>query len=309
NVILRNISVSHVHPKDAIGINDKSKNIFIDHCEFYSQRGDNDGDGDAGDEADKDWYDGLLDIKNESSFITVAWSVFHDHYKVCLMASNDSAKVDSVARITFHHNYFYNCGSRLPLIRFGKAHIFNNYYKDCQNAINTRMGAWVRVEKNYFDNVGNAVFDDFSAIGGQVQLLDNHFGSSNYITSPVCNLQVPYTYAADPTDSVPALVVRHIKTTGIHTPVGVVGEYRLENYPNPFNPSTTIEFTVAQKGQAVVRVINLLGQEVAMVFQGKAEAGIVQRVVFDASRLSTGVYFSVMEAGGQRLVKKMLLVK
>ncbi len=128
NVIIKNIAISHVTPKDAVGINGESKNIVIDHCEFYSDR-------DHG----KDYYDGLLDIKNKSSFITVSWSSFHDHWKVCLMASNgDLAAVDSVARVTFHHNYFYNCTSRLPLIRFGKAHIFNNYYKDCDDAINTR---------------------------------------------------------------------------------------------------------------------------------------------------------------------------
>jgi pectate lyase len=309
NVIIRNIIVSHVHPKDAIGINDKSRNILIDHCEFYSHRGDNDGDGTADTEADKDWYDGLLDIKNESSFITVAWSAFHDHYKVCLMASNDESYADSIARITFHHNYFYNCGSRLPLIRFGKAHIFNNYFLNSANAVNTRMGAWVRVERNYFSGVSKPVFDDGSAVGGRAQLIDNNFGGVTVSPLPECNLQVPYAYTLDPTDSIPSMVTRKVRTTSIIQRIGVVINYSLKNYPNPFNPSTTIEFSVGKSGFVSLKVFNVLGQEITEVFRGTVDAGVNREVVFDASKLTTGIYFSVLEANGERLVRKMLLLK
>jgi len=69
NVIIRNVAVSHIiadgsgPANDAIEITGGAKNVWIDHCELYS-------DLDHG----KDFYDGLLDIKNESSFITVSWS-------------------------------------------------------------------------------------------------------------------------------------------------------------------------------------------------------------------------------------------
>jgi pectate lyase len=312
NVIIRNIAVSHVHPKDAIGINDKSKNIFIDHCEFYSQRGDNDGDGVSGTEADKDWFDGLLDIKNESSFITVAWSIFHDHYKVCLMASNDEASADSVARITFHHNYFYNCESRLPLIRFGKAHIFNNYYKDCHNAINSRMGAWVRVENNYFDGVYRSVFDDLSLIGGNAQLIDNHFGTSIVESLPVCDLQIPYTYTLDPTDSIPKIIANGIRTD-VEAPSEMMPKvFQVnQNYPNPFNPMTTIQYDIPDGGtQRVVslRVYDLLGREVAVLVNGQKTAGPYQ-VTWDASAFPSGVYFYRLQAGDCVQSKKLILLK
>ena len=129
NVIIRNMTISHVTPQDAIEING-SRNVWIDHCDLYSDQ-----------EHGEDFYDGLIDIKNESAFITVSWCKIHDHMKAILMASNDDAWADSVARITFHHNYFYKCNSRLPSIRFGKAHIFNNYYQNCNDAINSRMNA------------------------------------------------------------------------------------------------------------------------------------------------------------------------
>ena len=82
-----------------------------------------------------------------------------------------------------------------------------------------------------------------------------------------------------------------------------------QNYPNPFNPSTTLEFTLEQNGKAAMRIYNLLGQEVATVFDQDAEAGRVYRAEFNAARLTSGVYVSVLDAGGRRLTRKILLVK
>jgi pectate lyase len=142
NIIIRNLKLSHVVRYDEIEITGKSRNIWIDHCELFTDR-----------DHDLDYYDGLLDIKNEASFITISWNEFHDHHKTSLISSGDQCTFDTVIRVTYHHNYFHDCGSRLPSIRFGKAHIFNNYYLNCNDAISTRMGACVRVENNYFENI------------------------------------------------------------------------------------------------------------------------------------------------------------
>jgi hypothetical protein len=82
-----------------------------------------------------------------------------------------------------------------------------------------------------------------------------------------------------------------------------------QNYPNPFNPTTTLEFTLEQNGRAVMKIYNVLGQEVATVFDQEAEAGRYYQAQFNASRLTSGVYMSVLESGGKRLFRKMLLVK
>jgi hypothetical protein len=82
-----------------------------------------------------------------------------------------------------------------------------------------------------------------------------------------------------------------------------------QNYPNPFNPSTMLEFTFEQNGNATVKIYNMLGQEVATVFNQKAEAGRIYQAQFYASRFTSGVYVSVLESGGKRLLRKMLLVK
>ena len=182
NVILQNMTFSKVVQFDEIEINN-AHHIWIDHCEFFTDR-------DNGPE----YYDGLLDIKNASSFITVSNTEFHDHFKSVLISSGDDSFQDTVTRITFYRNYFHDLGSRTPLLRFGKAHIFNNYFKRCTSGINSRMGACIRVEENYFLRVSNAVRSDMSDEIGYFQLIDNEFDKSSYTPPPICELEVPYDY-------------------------------------------------------------------------------------------------------------------
>ena len=81
-----------------------------------------------------------------------------------------------------------------------------------------------------------------------------------------------------------------------------------QNYPNPFNPSTTFTFSLPQSGQVVLKVFNLIGQEVATVLNEKRNAGN-HEVSFDASKLPSGMYFYSLSSGGFASSKKMLLIK
>ena len=81
------------------------------------------------------------------------------------------------------------------------------------------------------------------------------------------------------------------------------------NYPNPFNPSTNIAFSVPENGKVALKVFNILGQEVAVLFDGIAEAGKLYQQTFNASQFPTGLYFSRLEFGGKSLMRKMLFVK
>jgi hypothetical protein len=83
----------------------------------------------------------------------------------------------------------------------------------------------------------------------------------------------------------------------------------MQNYPNPFNPSTEIKFSVEATGRATVRLYNILGAEVATLFDGLAEAGQYYRVRLDGSRLASGVYFYRLESQGKSDLKKMVLLK
>jgi hypothetical protein len=82
-----------------------------------------------------------------------------------------------------------------------------------------------------------------------------------------------------------------------------------QNYPEPFNPSTTIQFTVPNDGRATLKVYNAIGQEVATLFNDDAAAGVIHQVQFNGSNLASGMYFSRLEFGGKMQMKKMLLLK
>jgi len=98
-------------------------------------------------------------------------------------------------------------------------------------------------------------------------------------------------------------------TTGIESAPGLPLAYRLsQNYPNPFNPSTTIRYGLPHKSIASLIVFNTLGQQVATLVQGEEEAGY-HEVRFDASSLSSGVYFYRLQAGGFVQTRKLLLIR
>ncbi len=86
-------------------------------------------------------------------------------------------------------------------------------------------------------------------------------------------------------------------------------QYSMEqNYPNPFNPSTTIRYTVPKSSFITLKIYNLLGQEVATLLNREQTAG-THEVSFDASKLSSGVYFYSLKAGNFTSTKKMMLLK
>jgi len=82
-----------------------------------------------------------------------------------------------------------------------------------------------------------------------------------------------------------------------------------QNYPNPFNPTTSIEFTVPSDGRASLKVFDILGREVATLVDGEVKAGVLQQATFDASKMSSGIYFARLQFGGKQLMKKMVLMK
>ena len=82
-----------------------------------------------------------------------------------------------------------------------------------------------------------------------------------------------------------------------------------QNYPNPFNPSTTIKFAVAETQSAKLIIYDVLGNEVAIPFNGTAEGGKVYETEFDGANLSSGIYFYRLETEHKVVNRKMLLLK
>ena len=107
--------------------------------------------------------------------------------------------------------------------------------------------------------------------------------------------------------------------TGILTVLPVIGvdeEFALipalygltQNYPNPFNPNTTIRYGLPIASEVNLSIYNLLGEEVALLFNGNMPAGNHQ-VTWDASSMTSGIYFYRLQAGDFVQTRKMVLLK
>jgi hypothetical protein len=94
----------------------------------------------------------------------------------------------------------------------------------------------------------------------------------------------------------------------LHAANQPVGFKLSNNYPNPFNPVTTIEFELSQKSQVTLQIFNILGEEVAVLVSGKLHAGTYQ-CKWDATGMASGVYLYQLTTGSFSEVKKMLLLK
>ena len=81
-----------------------------------------------------------------------------------------------------------------------------------------------------------------------------------------------------------------------------------QNFPNPFNPSTTIELALPESTPVRLNVYDATGRLVARLVDGPMAAGMHQ-VRFDASRLPSGVYIYMVEAASYRETRRMVLLK
>ena len=85
--------------------------------------------------------------------------------------------------------------------------------------------------------------------------------------------------------------------------------FELDNiYPNPFNPSTTIQYNVEKAGNLQISVYNILGQRVTELYNGHQSYG-EHMLRWDATNMSSGVYYINMELNGQVENNKVMLIK
>ncbi|MBN1482461.1 T9SS type A sorting domain-containing protein [candidate division KSB1 bacterium] len=97
--------------------------------------------------------------------------------------------------------------------------------------------------------------------------------------------------------------------TGVETSPAIVQKFNLEpNYPNPFNPTTTISYSVNTVGNVELKVYDLLGHEIATLVNGVKRAGSHQ-VTFDARDLPSGIYIYSLKSAETVLSNKMILMK
>ena len=94
------------------------------------------------------------------------------------------------------------------------------------------------------------------------------------------------------------------------TTITEVVDFRLKPaYPNPFNPTTTLELAIPEQGYVSVKVFNLVGQEVATLVDGVMNATPSYTFQWNAGNLSSGVYLVRAEGAGQVTTQKLMLLK
>jgi hypothetical protein len=91
-------------------------------------------------------------------------------------------------------------------------------------------------------------------------------------------------------------------------PYAVLPTFRLSAYPNPFNPSTTLTFTLPKAARTKLRIYDVAGRVVQSLDAKLFNAGVNQ-LSFDGSGLPSGVYFARLDAGEFSATQKMLLLK
>ena len=199
NVVVRNLNISKpVAPADGITVQASTK-VWVDHNSFSADRN-----------HDKDYYDGLLDINHGSDYVTVSWNTFKDHFKGSLVGHSDNNASEDTGhlRVTYHHNSFNNVYSRIPSLRFGTGHFYDNYVVGAETAVHSRMGAQMLVENNVFRSTVVAVTTNRdSDVDGYANLRGNDLGGAATEVSRVGTFtSPPYSYTAEPASSVVASV-------------------------------------------------------------------------------------------------------
>jgi pectate lyase len=201
DVVIRNLAIHHVDTgeKDAVSITDHSTNVWVDHNELYSDLA-----------VDEDYYDGLVDVKRNSAYVTISWNYIHDHWKTSLVGHDDDPSL-APDNITYAFNHFRHVNTRVPLIRYAHVHMLNNYFDTIAvSAINARGGAQVLVEGNYFYRTGSGNADSHAGqiqgpvgwwygtdTGGSWNLRDNAFEETAHEhLSSTSDFTVPYAYTA-----------------------------------------------------------------------------------------------------------------
>ncbi|NBE99882.1 pectate lyase family protein [Nonomuraea sp. K271] len=213
NIIIRNVTVRNVKKSgsptsnggDAIGMESSVRNVWVDHVTLEASGGESEG------------FDGLFDMKNDTQYVTLSYSILRNSGRGGLIGSSESDR--SNGYVTFHHNRYENIDSRTPLLRGGIAHIYNNHYVDLhESGINSRAGGRAKVDNNYFEDSKDVLGTFYTDEAGYWQVGGNIFdnvtwsspGDENNPAGPNpqsnTSVSIPYPYNLDGATCVPDIV-------------------------------------------------------------------------------------------------------
>ncbi|MBE0456582.1 RICIN domain-containing protein [Pseudoalteromonas sp. KG3] len=245
NIIIQNVHVRNVKKSgspisnggDAIGMESNVSNVWVDHVTLEASGGESSG------------YDALFDMKSNTKYVTLSYSILRNSGRGGLVGSSDSD--ENNGPVTFHHNYYENINSRTPLLRHATAHAYNNYYSGLvSSGMNPRIGGKMRAENNYFkdskDPLGTFYTNDMGYWQVSGNIWDNidwsqqesklHPAGPNPTSTTTIN--IPYSYQLDNAQCIPSIIAATAGANkGLQTSNGQCGT------TTPTDPTPTPEPT------------------------------------------------------------------
>lgn len=216
NLILQNLNFSN---PSGVGDGDGltfqiTTHYFVTHCTF------------------KQCADGEFDQTHACDFGTVSWCKFlytsdtgHDFVNLIGHSDSNSSEDTGHLRITMHHNWYSTlCKERMPRVRFGRVHVYNNYYGAAGNNYNVGIGndCQVLLENCYFDSQSNGnTWKNYSSSGHQGLI---HWNSGNvFVNTAIATwapnstvFSPPYSYSLTAGSSVKSVVTNASTGAGTH---------------------------------------------------------------------------------------------
>jgi pectate lyase len=194
NVIIRNL-VFRGASDDSINVQMFSHHIWLDHNDLAQG------------------FDGLIDVKRGSSYVTVSWNHTHNHTKNMLLGHDDGNAAQDVGwlKVSYHHNWFDQTPQRNPRVRFGEpVHVYNNYYlHNTDVGVACQANAGCMVEGNYFENTEETVTNHYAGPTGRCVARNNFLAGESGPADCSGTVQEPslyYSYSLDPAADVKAIV-------------------------------------------------------------------------------------------------------
>jgi pectate lyase len=194
NVIIQNLTFRGASD-DSINVQMFSHHVWIDHNDLAQG------------------YDGLIDVKRGSSYVTVSWNHTHHHTKNMLLGHDDNNGAQDTGRlkVSYHHNWFDRTPQRNPRVRFGEpVHVYNNYFVyNTDTGVACQNNAGCLVEGNYFSDVEEPVTNTYAGPAGRCVARNNVFAGES--GAPDCSGTVQeasayYSYTLDDPNQVKSIV-------------------------------------------------------------------------------------------------------
>ena len=170
NIIIQNVHIRNVKKSgsptsnggDAIGMEKDVRNVWVDHVTLEASGGESEG------------YDGLFDLKDNTQYVTLSYSILRNSGRGGLIGSSESDL--SNGYITFHHNLYENIDSRTPLLRGGVAHMYNSHYvpQQLRHQLPGRGAPkWRQLLPELQGRPGHLLHQRAGLLGGRGNIFDN----------------------------------------------------------------------------------------------------------------------------------------